>query len=297
MRVQHLLVFAVLLSGACAGSTESNTEAVNSSAMQCTGPTLPAELADYLAATNFNGSDCQAIENSGQVMVRFKVPGEEAISTWDQLAAVADNSGYWPVLMGTQQSAEQTLAFVGTDFDDVEPSPEQVLADAENIVFEDWLEQRTDLILSDIRGELGGGFPSDGQIYPSPAEAHVFVTPRDIFSGEFHDTVVMAIVPAVNSWESAAFLSWGCWNENPCPEEHVAVLREWNDRYGADIVAMAGDTLEMRVDHPPTEWEDALQLAREQYVYDHDIVDQGAESIEVLASFLLGSEGWYFWWD
>lgn len=58
-----------------------------------------------------------------------------------------------------------------------------------------------------------------------------------------------------------------------------------------------GDVLEMRVTRPPQNDEDALALAREQYLFCFDIVDQGVMTIDNLRQSLLGSELWYFWWD
>jgi len=38
-------------------------------------------------------------------------------------------------------------------------------------------------------------------------------------------------------------------------------------------------------------------LAKEQFLYCSDIVEQGAGSIRNLASILLNGRAWYFWWD
>jgi Domain of unknown function (DUF4253) len=42
---------------------------------------------------------------------------------------------------------------------------------------------------------------------------------------------------------------------------------------------------------------DALDLAREQYIYCSDIVSQGTGTLEALAAGLLGGTAWFFWWD
>jgi hypothetical protein len=106
----------------------------------------------------------------------------------------------------------------------------------------------------------------------------------------------MLLVPAASSPEVAAHLHWGCWNDNPCPDEHVAILRHWQATYDAELVSL-GEQMELRVGAPPTEWDDALRLAREMYVYCYDIVDQGVGSIEALAHLLRNGRSWFFWWD
>ena len=42
---------------------------------------------------------------------------------------------------------------------------------------------------------------------------------------------------------------------------------------------------------------EALDLAREQYAYCPDLVDQGTETLSALAASLLKDEWWHFWWD
>jgi len=99
-------------------------------------------------------------------------------------------------------------------------------------------------------------------------------------------------------WTKApAFMRYGGWNACPPPEAHVAVLRHWRERYGAELVCAAADTLELRVARRPADRNAALKLAQEQYAYCMDIVDQGAGTLANLAGTLMESPYWYFWWD
>ena len=77
----------------------------------------------------------------------------------------------------------------------------------------------------------------------------------------------------------------------------VAFLHRWHRSYGAELVVMTHDILEFSVSRPPRSRADALELAREQYRYCADIVDQGTESVSNLAATLLNGTTWYFWWD
>jgi hypothetical protein len=122
------------------------------------------------------------------------------------------------------------------------------------------------------------------------------VIARDVLTGSYLPEVSIVLVPAERSADVAGHLLYGCWNDNPCPAEHVAVLRRWEDEYGARVASM-GSIVELVVDRPPDTWDAAIELAREMYVYDYDIVLQGTESVNVLASLLVGAPQWYFWWD
>jgi hypothetical protein len=94
-----------------------------------------------------------------------------------------------------------------------------------------------------------------------------------------------------------ALLGFGGWNSSPAPEEHVALLKYWNEKYGADIITVTNDTIECTVSRPPATREQALELAREQFIYCSDIVYQGTETLSALAASLQRGKTWFFWWD
>jgi len=109
--------------------------------------------------------------------------------------------------------------------------------------------------------------------------------------------VVIANVTCEESWLLPIYLGFGGWNNCPQAFEHSAVLRYWNKKYGAKLVSMDTSTIEVMVDCPVVSQEDALSLARDQYVYCPDIVRQGYGTVESLACSLIGSSVWSFWWD
>ena len=111
------------------------------------------------------------------------------------------------------------------------------------------------------------------------------------------DQLHILLVPATHCWEIPAYLRWGGWNANPAPEYHVAALRSWGDRFDAELVAINRDTMNVRVNRRPSTREEALILAREQYAYCPDLIDQGVGSVSALAAMLLADDWWYFWWD
>lgn len=110
--------------------------------------------------------------------------------------------------------------------------------------------------------------------------------------------VLVALMPAQASWEIPAVIGYGGWNDYPTPEDHVAILRYWNHRYGAELVAMTGKTVELTVRRPPRTRPEALALAWEYFVYNDGYYDYyGAEDITQLAAGLLGADTWIAWWD
>jgi hypothetical protein len=87
------------------------------------------------------------------------------------------------------------------------------------------------------------------------------------------------------------------WNECPPADVQTAICKYWHQKYGAEIACVSGDILECIVANPPQDRLAADELAREQYLFCTDIVDQGVGSLPTLGKTLLGCKYWYFWWD
>jgi hypothetical protein len=111
--------------------------------------------------------------------------------------------------------------------------------------------------------------------------------------------IILAKIPTTNPWELPAWVPMGGFNDCPSPAEQIAVFRRWHERYGAVPVVVSYDVweLELRGKEPVKDNAGAEALAKEQFAFCCDIVTQGCENIQNLASRLKGSSVWYFWWD
>ena len=108
--------------------------------------------------------------------------------------------------------------------------------------------------------------------------------------------LILAEIPVKNPWEVFAYLPFGGWNECPDTKEQMAAAKYWYELYGAVPAVLTHDVLEYELPKPVGE-ENALELAKEQYLFCADIVDQCVETIGALAYMLKMSTVWYFWWD
>ena len=111
------------------------------------------------------------------------------------------------------------------------------------------------------------------------------------------ETRAAMLIPTDDWTTVPAHLRYGGWNACPKSEYHVAALRSWRDRYGAELIGLSFDRMDLRVATRPQTRSQALELAREQYVYCNDIVDQGLGTFSKLAACLMASNLWGFWWD
>ncbi len=129
-----------------------------------------------------------------------------------------------------------------------------------------------------------------------PASAGLSVA-REVLSDRPFDKVYVAVVPTEDWTTIPIHLRWGGWNDCPPPEYHVAALRSWRDRYGAELIGLSHDVMNLRVAERPSTRTEALALSREHYDYCYDIVDQGVGTLSQLAAALMSDDWWYFWWD
>ncbi len=202
---------------------------------------------------------------------------DEAPHLWEHLRTLVEATGYWPIL--------------GWDLFKTPPwseaSTRSVIEAAEAEDVKAWFYGK---VAERIARRFEQEPPSERKPYPllDPLIGSQFAhTPAGMVS--------IALIPSRATWEGPAYLRM--YEETQAPEVHVAVLHYWHARWKAEVTAMNSANLEVRVLAPPTAWDDARQLAIEQYLYCEDLVDQGTHSIRELANSLLGATEWRFWWD
>jgi len=223
--------------------------------------------------------------------------GEQALAKWEELKTAGRGV---PVIVGNaiddvvESFSPENAAASGIG------SLDETLAAASAIRFpEDFLRMRREeekaAAISDE--ELEEFQPDEGE-WPAEAPAAPGLTVTyDLLTHQAHPRVYIVLVPTDDPTTIPAHLRWGGFNACPRPEYHIAALRHWRDRYGAELVGLDMATLNVRVARRPATPEEALELARLQYEYCHDIVDQGVDTLSALAASLMAHDWWYFWWD
>jgi hypothetical protein len=77
----------------------------------------------------------------------------------------------------------------------------------------------------------------------------------------------------------------------------AAVLRSWEERFGARLVQIGPDaTIKLLVERPPRTFDTALAVAAEHYVF-CDQSQWSPHSVPEIAQALVGAPVWSLWWD
>lgn len=103
-------------------------------------------------------------------------------------------------------------------------------------------------------------------------------------------------VPVQSVYDVFCYLPFGG-AESPEPMEHRSIAKYWFEKYGAVPCFMSGDVLQFYVKRPVSEEGEVKALALQQFGFCSDIVTQGCETVQNLATSLKNSRFWYFWWD
>ena len=224
----------------------------------------------------------QRASPSGTVF-RFDVESAEAVAIWSKIRPLVSSIGHYPIVCHDQHGTLAELPELNGG------EPKALIEAAASIDASLWFRKQQEAYGDDDveQGEWEDVEPQSG-----------WSVPFDVLTGKPVDGVWIALVPTTRPWEAMAYLDYGGWNACPDTEVHVAVHKSWNDRYGAEVVCVSGDVVEMRVARPPSDRTGATELAREQFLYSGgDLVYQGYGTMNALASALINADYWYFWWD
>ncbi|MFC9591441.1 DUF4253 domain-containing protein [Streptomyces sp. NPDC056944] len=210
--------------------------------------------------------------------------GPAGPGVWSALRPAARAAGLLPVLLGGRRGLEEW---------ELEPERMSDPADhdAEEVLAEFW------------------GFSSDDE-WPGLAPAQPFgadpdreaATVAEMLTepGFWLGDVRPALVPARRSADIPAVIGWG----GPMNHENdvarmCAVLRSWEDRFGARVVALTFDQLVVSVAAPPRTPEEAEAVAAEHLAFCPDNITQGSyhDLGEYARKTLLDTSAWGFWWD
>lgn len=253
-------------------------------------PQVSATLMAQIGAAGLeNRTLCPLFKAREGMVYYLTVPGTQAFDAWRKLRAATAQTRLYPVILGDLDNADMLWTSVkAADEDPKTSSVERLHADAQAVVPREWFAKQ---LLGSAEASDGDQKELEGTWPDKPSKPLTKVS-----TGGGEKECVIALAPAQNSWDIPRVLCYGGYSYVPV-EVDIAVMYHWYDKYGAEIVALDGASIEMSVARPPADKDAAVLLAREHFAYAPDNVYQGEGSIAKYAASLMGSTVWSFWWD
>ncbi|HZD69775.1 MAG TPA: DUF4253 domain-containing protein [Actinomycetes bacterium] len=224
---------------------------------------------------------------------------------WSKLHAAHPQSGLWPLLLeglNRDPSLPWVAGTVGP-----QPAGEIDRHDAAGFlasVWADWAQEQEGeedigYDFEDLApfGRHWPGLASPGEPMDDPEVV------ADWYAGLLGDgRARLGLVAANRSADALAVSGWtGPTNHAPTAPL-AAVVRSWEDRFGARVVRVGFDTLDLSVAAPPATAEHALHVAAEHFAFCPDNIQQASldfsqNTLAAYAEQIRGRNSWGFWWD
>ena len=221
--------------------------------------------------------------------------------TWARLSEEAGETGLWPFLLADMAGEPgRPWGFPGSDGDEVVSDPLDATAidglDAAAILAGYWWDDDVafaeDEEFRAILAPFGPDFPGlapalVGELDPELMRRALCQYTRDARIG---------LVPARRPADVLAGLGWqGAVNSRETADI-TAVLRSWEDRFGARLLEVGFAEVRLLVSRPPRTLEAALPIAAEHIAFSEEA--HGAlSSVDEIARAIVDNPFWDFWWD
>jgi Domain of unknown function (DUF4253) len=232
-------------------------------------------------------------------------PLPDAPEHWARLHAIHDHTGLWPLLMEYPDDALQPRDPTEVDAFDAETLlvrawrdfvrlQEEVIANPPSM-----LEVPAGVVIPEDPGPPFASWP--GLAPPAPI-AQADDVPRTVVARKVVADMVtpqahIGLVPAASNADIPALLGWQGSTNWIDATRLSAVLRSWQERFGAQVVGFGHATLYMSVSAPPTTRQHAEQVALEHFLTCPDNVYQVAWTFPGYVDRVLRADLWRLWWD
>lgn len=138
---------------------------------------------------------------------------------------------------------------------------------------------------------------------PGPARPGSLLVEPDILTTRLLERFIdeetrLGLVPITRGADVLTALGWsGAANHVSRTAGLCAMLRGWEERFGARVVRLGPDRLDLTVAAPPHEVKHAATVAAEHWTFCPDPVLHESGSISAYADTIKGSRTWSFWWE
>ncbi|MCV2460685.1 DUF4253 domain-containing protein [Streptomyces sp. ICN988] len=248
-------------------------------------------------------------EGDGDVQPLWLSDRPATAGLWTQLHAEHTRSGLWPLLLDALDQDDDEFRPWGSGELMPERMSSPAIHDPAGLLEEWWatytaLDEGDDML--DAKRRLAVTAPF-GQAWPGIAPTRSAATDPDELAVEYAQAFLadrpqsrLGLVAAASGAEALTVAGWcGPLNYDNDTAKFSAVVRDWENRFGARVIAVGFSTLHLSVATPPMNEEDALLVAAEHFAFCPDNVWQGSRPYTLTAYVerITGAHSWDFWWD
>lgn len=235
--------------------------------------------------------------------------GPAPAGLWSRLRAEHARSGLWPLVLDSLDDEDAEYrpwgngeVLPGDMSSPGDHDPAALLADwwVEHTDVEDPDDELTPAQRAAVTAPFGRTWPGLA-ITPPPAAGADRIADglaEQLVAG--HPSVRLGLVAADRGADAVTVAGWtGPTNYTGDTAEISAVLRNWEDRFGARLVGVGFATLVLSVATPPTTREAAMSVAAEHFAFCPDNIWQtdAPPTLAAYADRLVNDHSWTFWWD
>jgi Domain of unknown function (DUF4253) len=107
----------------------------------------------------------------------------------------------------------------------------------------------------------------------------------------------LALVPASRPADVLPLIGWACTDQFEDALPITAVLRSWEDRFGAKLLQVGWAEIRLIVERPPRTRPEALAVAAEHVAFADECGGRGRTAVGAIATSLIDAPFWSLWWD
>ena len=234
-------------------------------------------------------------------------PVPDAGRVWAALSEAHAQSGLVPVLLAGI-GGDPERPWDTQEFRDPDDLTELDHLDAAELLRENWRQQTTeyddydeedeeyqdDYFARSIAQDVA---PFSRRQFPGLAQAE----DHQLSIGQFDQVLSglgparVGLVPAGRPADALPMLGWNDALVTAVPK--AAVLRSWEDRFGARLLRVGLAEFSVLARRPPRALESAQRLAAEQWAFCNEFGGTGLHDVSGITASLMKSPVWTFWWD
>jgi hypothetical protein len=234
-------------------------------------------------------------------------PVPDAGRVWMALSEVHAQSGLVPVLL-SGVGGDPERPWDTQEFRDPDDLTELDHLDAADLLREDWRQQTTEYDNYDEEDEeyqdddfarsiAEDVAPFSRRQFPGLAQAEDHQLGADQFDRVLSGLgpARVGLVPAGRPADALPLLGWNDALATAVP--YAAVLRSWEDRFGARLLRVGLAEFSVLAQRPPRTLESAQHLAAEHWAFCNEFGGTGLHDVRGITASLMSSPIWTFWWD